>query len=139
MKQDISHYWKMTAVLGMNHLGCYLTGASHLFVLVHMKWRGSQGSDLSLSEEETSARASFPSDTGAAGGDHSSEAGGEIGSLFPKFEHTKQFSSLIYFTPFYLFKSRPTELREGRAGHRCDRAAGTLNGLKDALEFEDFP
>lgn len=69
MKLDISHYWETTAVPGMDHLGCYLTGASHLFVLVHMKWRGSQGSDLSLSKEETSARGSFPSDAGAAGGE----------------------------------------------------------------------
>lgn len=75
----------MTAVLGMNHLGWDLTGVNHLSVLVHMKWRGNQGSDLSLSEEETSARASFPTDTGweITAGDHPSEAGGEFGSFFP--------------------------------------------------------
>lgn len=106
------------------------------------KWSGERAkavSDLSPSKEETSAWTSLPSHTGAAGGDHPSEAGGAFGSLLPKLTHTKQFSSLIHFTQFYLFKSQPTELREGRAGYRCDRAAGTLNDLRDALEFEDFP
>lgn len=104
-----------------------------------MKQRGSQGSDLSLSKEETSVWTSFPSDTGAAGADHPNEAGGAFGSLLPKLVHTKQSSSLIYFTQFCMFKPQPTELREGRAGYRCDRAAGILTDLKDALEFEDFP
>lgn len=96
-------------------------------------------------KEETSARTLFPSDTGAviilwsAGGDHPSEAGGEFRSLLPKLMHAKQFSSLIHFTQFYVFSSQPTELREGRAGFRCDKAVGTLNDLKDVLEFEDFP
>lgn len=65
--------------------------------------------------------------------------GGSFGSLLPKLVHTEQSSSLIYFTQFCMFKPQPTELREGRAGYRCDRAAGTLSDLKDALEFEDFP
>lgn len=59
--------------------------------------------------------------------------------LGPSSPNSRQFSSLIYFTQFYMFKSQPMELRGGKAGHRCDRAAGTLNGLKDALEFWGFP
>lgn len=49
MKLDVSHYWEMTAVCGMNHPGCYLTGANHLLVLVQMKWRASQGSEWFVS------------------------------------------------------------------------------------------